>query len=166
MSGEKKFGTSAFGFNKSDVNAYIEKILYEFDLRLKEKDDEISNLKLQIREMKTRYESATQNNQHLSKEKERIASALITAQQTADSILEDAKARAEEEKIRLEQTLESERERIIDIKRDIKSIKTQVADLLTKFHGSLNEAESYIDSKEEEYNKVYKENSEESGQGT
>ena len=27
MSGEKKFGTSVFGFNKSDVNAYIEKIL-------------------------------------------------------------------------------------------------------------------------------------------
>ena len=24
MSGEKKFGTSAFGFSKSDVNAYIE----------------------------------------------------------------------------------------------------------------------------------------------
>jgi cell division septum initiation protein DivIVA len=151
MSGEKKFGTSMFGFNKSDVNAYIEKILYEFDLRLKEKDDEISNLKLQIREMKTRYESAAQNNEYFAKEKERIASALITAQEKADAILEEAKERAAEEKVRLEQTLEKERERIIDIKRDIKIMKEQVSTMLAKFQGELEEAENYISGRESEY---------------
>ncbi len=151
MSGEKKFGSSPFGFNKSDVNAYIEKILYEFDLRLKEKDDEISNLKLQIREMKTRYESAAQSNQFFSKEKERIASALITAQEKADAIMEEAKERATEEKIRLEQALENERERIIDIKRDVKTMKEQMVDMLLKYQGMLNEAENYIAGREAEY---------------
>jgi cell division initiation protein len=151
MSGEKKFGSSAFGFNKSDVNAYIEKILYEFDLRLKEKDDEISNLKLQIREMKTRYESASQNNLSLTKEKERIASALITAQETADAIMEEAKERAAEEKKRLEATLESEREKIIDIKRDVKAMKVYIVDMLNKYQRLLNDAESVVESKEAEY---------------
>ena len=151
MSGEKKFGTSVFGFNKSDVNAYIEKILYEFDLRLKEKDDEISNLKLQIREMKTRYESAAEDSQTLSKEKERIASALITAQETADEILREAKERAAEEKSKLEEALEKEREEIIDIKRDIKTMKVQIVDMLNKYQGLLNEIEGYIESKETEY---------------
>ncbi|HHY64453.1 MAG TPA: hypothetical protein GX501_05345 [Clostridiaceae bacterium] len=151
MSGEKKFGTSLFGFNKSDVNAYIEKILYEFDHRLKEKDDEISNLKLQIREMKARYESAAQNSEFFAKEKERIASALITAQEKADAIIEEAVRRAEEEKNRLEQALEKEREKIIDIKRDIKTMKEQVADILTRFLGELNETENYITVKEAAY---------------
>ncbi|MGI6085685.1 MAG: hypothetical protein ACOYIF_09615 [Acetivibrionales bacterium] len=151
MSGEKKFGTSVFGFNKSDVNAYIEKILYEFDLRLKEKDDEISNLKLQIREMKTRYESAAHNNLSLSKEKERIASALITAQETADSIMEEAKKRAAEEQNRLEAALENEREKIIDIKRDVKAIKVYIIDMLNKYQGLLNEAENLVESKDAEY---------------
>lgn len=160
MSGEKKFGTSAFGFNKTDVNAYIEKILNEFDLRLKEKDDEISNLKLQIREMKARYETDSQNSQQLSKEKEKIASALIMAQETADSILSEARNRADEERIQLEQTLESERERIIDLKRDIKTMKSQVSDLLSKFQGSLNEYEIIMESKEE-YNKADEVNDEE-----
>ncbi|MGI6125280.1 MAG: hypothetical protein ACOYIG_14115, partial [Acetivibrionales bacterium] len=150
-SGEKKFGSSAFGFNKSDVNAYIEKILYEFDLRLKEKDDEISNLKLQIREMKTRYESTSQNNLSLTKEKERIASALITAQETADAIMEEAKERAAEEKKRLEATLESEREKIIDIKRDVKAMKVYIVDMLNKYQRLLNDAESVVESKEAEY---------------
>lgn len=67
MPGEKKFGTSLFGFNKSDVNAYIEKIIHEFDQRLKEKDDEISNLKLQIREMKARFESAANESESLAR---------------------------------------------------------------------------------------------------
>lgn len=157
MSGEKKFGTSFFGFNKSDVNAYIEKILYEFDHRLKEKDDEISNLKLQIREMKARYESAAQNSEYFAKEKERIASALITAQEKADAILEEAVRRAEEEKIRLDQALEKEREKIIDIKRDIKIMKEQVADMLIRFQGELNEAENYIADKESAYTEEYTE---------
>jgi hypothetical protein len=30
MAGEKRFGTSLFGFKQSDVNSYIEKILREF----------------------------------------------------------------------------------------------------------------------------------------
>ncbi|MCX7773086.1 MAG: DivIVA domain-containing protein [Clostridia bacterium] len=151
MSGEKKFGTSAIGFNKSDVNAYIEKIIHEFDQRLKEKDDEISNLKLQIREMKSRYDSASQDNLNLSKEKERIASALIQAQEKADAIMAEAKARAEAEKARLEQTLESEREKIIDIKRDVKAMKNQVVDMLSKYQSLLNDVDTYIESRETEY---------------
>lgn len=151
MSGEKKFGTSVFGFNKSDVNAYIEKIIHEFDQRLKEKDDEISNLKLQIREMKARFETAANESDFLNREKEKIASALITAQEKADAILEEAKNRAEQEKIRLEAALEAEREKIIDIKHEVKTMKSQVAEALAKFQNMLYEAEIFIESKEQEY---------------
>jgi cell division initiation protein len=154
MSGEKKFGTSAFGFSKSDVNAYIERLLSEFDVRLKEKDDEISNLKLQIREMKLRYESDAHDVESVAKEKERIASVLITAQETANSIIEEARGRADEERIQLGHTLEREREKIIDIKRDIKSIKIQITEMLEKYQGSLNESEEFIETMEEEYNVV------------
>ena len=120
MAGEKKFGSTPFGFSKSDVNAYIEKIIHEFDQRLKEKDDEISNLKLQIREMKARFDSTGAENLNLAREKERIASALIQAQEKADAILEDTKTRAAQEKMRLDRALEDEREVIIDLKREVK----------------------------------------------
>ena len=77
MPGERKFGTSPFGFNKSDVNAYIEKLVREFDQRIKEKDDEISNLKMQIREMKARYDTAETDSAQINKDKELIANTLI-----------------------------------------------------------------------------------------
>ena len=159
MPGEKKFGTSLFGFNKSDVNAYIEKIIHEFDQRLKEKDDEISNLKLQIREMKARFETAANESETLAREKERIAGALITAQEKAESMLEEAKSKAEQEKIRLDAALEAEREKIIDIKHDIKMMKSQVVEALARYQDSLNEAEIFIENKEQEY---YKEDGQES----
>ena len=76
----------------------------------------------------------------------------MQAQDKADAILEDANARAEMEKAKLEQALESERERIIDIKRDVKSIKTQVVDMLTKYQSLMSEVEAYIETKESEYN--------------
>ena len=157
MSGEKKFGSSMFGFNKSDVNAYIEKIIHEFDQRLKEKDDEISNLKLQIREMKSRYEVAANDNENLAKKKERIASALIQAQEKADSIIEETKTQAQAEKLKLDMELESEREHIIDIKRDVKDMKARVAEMLSKFMEQLNEAENNIGEKEREYDDNCKE---------
>jgi len=56
MAGEKRFGTALFGFKKTDVNSYIEKILREFDEKLKEKDNEITALKNQCRELRIKYE--------------------------------------------------------------------------------------------------------------
>lgn len=152
MAGEKKFGTSMFGFNKSDVNAYIEKIIHEFDQRLKEKDDEISNLKLQIREMKARFDTAASDSEALLREKERIAVALIKAQEKADAVMEEARARAAEEKERLDAALEAERERIIDLKRDIRQMKNMVTEALAKYQERLSEAEAYIEQREQEYN--------------
>ena len=151
MPGEKKFGTSPFGFSKSDVNAYIEKMVREFDQRIKEKDDEISNLKMQIREMKARYETAESESVQLSKEKERIANTLIQAQEKADAIVEEARKQAQQEKSRLDAELENEREKIIDLKRDIQSIKENVIELLTKFQSLLEQAESSIEETENKY---------------
>ncbi|NLM74260.1 MAG: hypothetical protein GX184_09565 [Clostridiaceae bacterium] len=151
MPGEKKFGSSPFGFNKSDVNAYIEKMIREFDQRLKEKDDEISNLKMQIREMKTHFDSVSQESSQLMKEKELIATALIQAQEKADAVLREAKQQAQEEKIRLDQELEKEREQIIDIKRDIKDIKDYITRMLEKFRAELEQSESYIENRENKY---------------
>lgn len=151
MSGEKRFGSSAFGFNKSDVNAYIERIIHEFDQRLKEKDDEISNLKLQIREMKARFETAQIDSEALSKDKERIAIALIKAQEKADALVEEARAKAQQEKETLERALEAEREKIIDIKRDVRDMKTQLVDMLARYQIQVNEVESHIENREQEY---------------
>ncbi len=144
MSGEKKFRTGMSGYNKDDVNEYIERILSEFDSRLKEKDDEISGLKLQLRDTKGKLDQAGSNVDAVTKDRERISLVLIQAQQKADSMLEDARAEAGAERERLENLLETHRESLIDVKRDIRDMKSYVADMLAKYATGLDEAEGLV----------------------
>jgi len=139
MPGEKRFGTSLFGFRKSDVNSYIEKMLREFDDKLKEKDDEIAALKNQSIEIKARYEELSKKADQINEDRAKIADVLIKAQEKAELILEDARNQAIEEKKKLEQMIEQEREKLVDIKEELKALKAAVAETLKKYESQLDD---------------------------
>ena len=151
MAGEKKFGSSMFGFKRADVNAYIERIIREFDHRLREKDEEIANFKLRFNELQAKYDQLYQNAEYLIKEKEKIAGVLLQAQEKAETMMVEAQDKALKEKVRLDHTLETEREKIVDIKRDLKSLKSHISEILTNFESELNSAISNVYDYEELY---------------
>ena len=148
MAGEKKFGTSTFGFNKADVNAYIERIIREFEQRMREKDDENAALKAQVKELKTKYDQLSQDAETLMKEKEKIAGVLLQAQEKAEHMMAEAQDRALKEKTRLDQMLESEKEKIVDIKKELKGLKSQITDILCRFEIQVDEAVTNIEKRE------------------
>lgn len=169
MSNGKKFGTSLFGFTKSDVNAFIERVIREFDLRLKEKDEENAKLKAQMNDLQAKYDQLSQSADYLIKEKEKIAGVLMQAQEKAEAMMAEAQEKAEAmmaesqdkaltEKARLDQTLESEREKIVDIKRDLKSLKSYVVDLLTKYEVEIDNSIVKIEEQDESYQASEKQN--------
>lgn len=137
MPGEKRFGTSLFGFKKVDVNTYIEKLLREFDDKLKEKDEEIAALKNQNREFKQKYEDLFKKADQINEDRERIASVLIKAQQQAQSMLLEARQEALEEKRKLEETIEIEKEKLVDIRQELKTLKSEVVNTLKKYEAQL-----------------------------
>lgn len=139
MPGEKRFRTSMFGFKKVDVNTYMEKILREFDDKLKEKDDEIASLKNQNKDTRTKYEELAKKADQINEDRARIADVLIKAQEKAQQLMEDARLEAQEEKKRLEVTIEQEKERLVDIKQELKSLKSEVVSTLKKYEGQLSE---------------------------
>jgi hypothetical protein len=138
MAGEKRFGSGLFGFRKADVNNYIEKILKEFDDRLKEKDDEISTLKNQNRELKLKYDDSHNKINQVNEDRTRIAEVLIRAQEKAEKIIEAAKEESLEEKRRLDQIIEQEREKLVDVKQDLKTLKSEVLITLKKYETQLS----------------------------
>jgi cell division septum initiation protein DivIVA len=148
VAGEKKFGTSLFGFKRADVNAYIERIVREFDQRLKEKDDEISNLQAQLNELRTKYDDFYREAESVIREKEKIAGVLLQAQEKAENMMVEAREKALKEKVHLDQLLESEKEKIVDIKRELKGLKNQVATILTKYEQQIDETVSGIEKQE------------------
>lgn len=139
MAGEKRFRTSFFGgFKKDDVNAYIEKILREFEEKLKEKDNQISALKRQFEKEKSKYDEIAGKTEEISRERAKVAEALIKAQEKAENIIEDARARSVEEKRQLEEIIEKEKEKIVDIKEKLKLLKGEAVNVLRSYEGQLN----------------------------
>jgi len=138
MAGEKRFRTSLFGFKKSDVNSYVEKMLEEFGHKLKEKDDEINYIKNQGKETKIKYEELLKKADQINEDRAKIASVLIKAQEKADGMIDDARLQAVEEKKKLEGMVEQEREKLVDIKQELKGLKTEVVTTLKKYEGQLD----------------------------
>ncbi len=139
MPGEKRFRGALHGFNKDDVNQYIEKILQEFESRLKEMDEEILRLKNENRELRMKYEELSLKEQQLNEDRARIADVLIKAEENARLILEEAKAQAIEEKNKIEELVENEKEKLVDIKGEIRTLRNNIVDVLKKYEVQLGD---------------------------
>ncbi|MCX7710117.1 MAG: DivIVA domain-containing protein [Clostridia bacterium] len=149
MAGEKRFRTSLFGFNKSDVNTYIEKMLKEFDDKLKEKEDEIAALKNQNKEIRIKYEDLARKADQINEDRAKIADVLIKAQEKGQLMIEDARLQAIEEKKKLESMVEQEKEKLVDIKKELKILKSEVVNTLKKYEGQLGDIIEVVEAEEE-----------------
>lgn len=138
VAGEKRFRTSILGFKRTDVNTYIEKILKEFDDKLQEKDEQISALVNQVKDMKLRYGELAQKADQVNDDRVKIGDVLIKAQEKADLIIEDARNKAMEEKRRIEVVIEQEREKLVDLKGEIRFLKSELTSTLKKYESQLN----------------------------
>jgi cell division septum initiation protein DivIVA len=76
MSGEKRFRTAFYGFNKDDVNTYIEEILQKFESNLREREEEIARLKNENRELGVKYNELAQKANQINEDRARIADVL------------------------------------------------------------------------------------------
>ncbi|NLD50482.1 MAG: hypothetical protein GX660_25350 [Clostridiaceae bacterium] len=159
MAGEKRFGSAMFGFKQSDVNSYIEKILREFDDKLKEKDAEIAALKNQCRELRIKYEDIARKSDQIGEDRAKIADVLIKAQEKAELIISEAKTQALDERKKLSYMTEKEKERLVDIKEEIKALKQEVTKTLKKYELDLNKVVEFAEAQENEV--VVEENEEE-----
>ncbi len=136
---QKRFQSSMFGFNKGTVNTYIENLTRDYEEKLTAKDLEIEKLISQLRNVNKKYEEIKLEEERIFTEKEKISQALVSANEKADKIVEDAKERIAAEVIELETTAENEREKIVDIKRELKEMKVEASSVLEKYEKAINE---------------------------
>ena len=133
MSG-KLFGRALFGYKKSGVNYYIEKLDSEFSAKLQEKDEKILKLESKLRDITIEHDKLQAN-------REMVLEVLENAQKSANRILNDAKADAA--RMRAEAAEEIEELKIrankeIEIKRrEIRSYYSQEAQKITTLRGEI-----------------------------
>lgn len=136
---QKRFQSSMFGFNKGTVNTYIENLTRDYEEKLTSKDLEIEKLISQLKNVNKKYEEIKLEEERILTEKEKISQALVSANEKAEKIVEEAKERITAEVIELEATAENEREKIVDIKRELKEMKAEASSVLEKYEKAINE---------------------------
>ena len=120
MENEKKFSSEMFGYDKKEVEDFIKSLKAEYESKLQaERSDSnrVANELTIVKKKLERYEV-----DYIQKQ-EKVANALITAEDQAKKIIENARQEAMQEKDRIEHVIEMEKEKLLDIKKDILDLK-------------------------------------------
>lgn len=133
----KKFKATMMGYDKEEVDAYLKNIFEDFENKLIEKDEEILKLLSQIKVLTKKYDSIKIKEEAIDAEKDKISKALVRADETYSKIIEDAKKEAKDEVEALENRAEVEREKIVDIKKELLELKEVTQKAIEKYSNAL-----------------------------
>jgi len=133
----KKFKATMMGYDKDEVDSYLKNVFEDFENKLIEKDEEIIKLLSQIKVLTKKYDSIKVKEDQLDTEKNKISKALVRADETYAKIIEDAKKEAKAEVENLEKKAEEEREKIVDLKKELMTLKEVSKQALDKYSEAL-----------------------------
>ncbi|MEG0072952.1 MAG: DivIVA domain-containing protein [Clostridia bacterium] len=130
MDNEKKFSNEMFGYDKKEVEEYIKDIKADYESKVyaeKAENNRIANELTIVKKKLDRYET-----DYVEKQ-EKVANALITAEDQAKKIIEQARAEALDERNRIEQLIEMEKEKLLDLKKDVIELREKAIKTLDKY---------------------------------
>ena len=136
MENEKKFDTEMFGYDKKEVEEYIKDMKADYEGRIQLEKAEVNRLSYEItiiRKKLERYDS-----EYLEKQ-EKVANALITAEDQSKAIIENARQQAMNEKNRIEDLIDAEKEKLLDIKKEVVELKERTIRVLEKYNETMSD---------------------------
>ena len=98
MENEKKFATEMFGYDKKQVEEYVKAMKAEYESKLQAERSDNNRIANELSLVKRKLEKYETD--YISKQ-EKVASALITAEDQAKKIIEDSRSEAIQEKDRI-----------------------------------------------------------------
>ena len=135
MENEKKFASEMFGYNKEEVEEYIKGIIAEYESKLGAEKADSSRLSNELTIVKRKLERYEID--YLERQ-EKVANALITAEDQSKKIIETARTEAEAERERIEHLIEMEKEKLLDIKKEVIDLKEKTIRILDKYSSDMN----------------------------
>lgn len=135
MDSEKKFASEMFGYSKQEVEEYVKELKSEYESRLqaeKSESNRLSNELTIVKKKLERYEIDYVERQ------EKVANALITAEDQSKKIIENARIEANEERERIEHLIEMEKEKLLDLKKEVIELKERTIRLMDKYSSEMN----------------------------
>ncbi len=136
MENDKKFTSEMFGYSKKEVEEYIKDMKADYEGRLQVEKAEVNRLSNEITIIRKKLERY--DNEYLQKQ-EKVANALITAEDQSKAIVESARQEAINEKNRIEALIEAEKEKLLDIKKEVIELKERTIQVLEKYNNTMSD---------------------------
>lgn len=136
MENDKKFTSEMFGYSKKEVEEYIKDMKADYEGRLQVEKAEVNRLSNEITIIRKKLERY--DNEYLQKQ-EKVANALITAEDQSKAIVESARQEAINEKNRIESLIEAEKEKLLDIKKEVIELKERTIQVLEKYNNTMSD---------------------------
>ncbi len=130
---EDNISTGLFGLNRRDVENYIADLKKDYEEELRRQNQELLAMKTENSKLNERLNQLLSKQRELDEAKRNISDVLFKAEQQAKQIVEDAKAKAIEERQEIDTLIESEKEKLIDAKIELAMLKDKARDLISKF---------------------------------
>lgn len=135
MENEKKFGTEMFGYDKKEVEEYVKALKAEYESKLQAERSDANRVANELTIVKKKLEKYEFD--YVQKQ-EKVANALITAEDQAKKIIESSRSEAMQEKDRIEHLIEMEKEKLLDLKKDVIDLKEKTIRLLDQYSQEMN----------------------------
>ena len=134
----KQFSTSIVGYNKEEVDRYLEELTKDYEEELRKKKDRMFELAQEARNLKRQNEELTQCIERFTNQEKYISRALIKAEQRAQAIVEEEqqKIRAEEEQLKIEKEKWSRKFR--EVRRELMEFEKTLVNLIERFRDDIN----------------------------
>ena len=131
----KLFRGTLFGYNKKDVQKYVEEISLNFNAQLNSYKAEIERLNGQKAELDAKRAE-------IESKKVAISDAIISAQEQGERIIADARIKAEEEYKESQQKVADENQKLVKIRREIINIRRSAIKTLNNLNIDSDESEN------------------------
>lgn len=131
---DKKFSNEMFGYNKTEVDDYIKNLKSEYETKLQVERSDSNRLSNELTIVKKKMERFETD---YIQRQEKVANALITAEDQSKKIIETARAEANEERARIEHLIELEKEKLLDIKKEVVDLKEKASKIIEKYNKDL-----------------------------
>lgn len=130
---EENISKGLFGLKRTDVENYIADLKKDYEAELKRQNQELLNMKSENAKLNERLNEFLSDRKEIEEAKKNISDVLFKAEQQAKQILEDAKAKAIEERQEIDAQIEAEKEKLIDAKIELAMLKDKAKDIMAKF---------------------------------
>ena len=135
MENEKKFSNEMFGYDKREVEEYIKAMKAEYESKIQAEKSDANRIANELTILKRKLEKYETD--YIAKQ-EKVANALITAEDQAKKIIENSRIESMQEKDRIEHLIEMEKEKLLDIKKEDIDLKEKTITLLDKYSNEMN----------------------------